>query len=653
MQVMRVVDRAAALARLLRLLESARPADVRAVVSALPEADLAAAVEAAQGRISLPIREYILDEGPSSALIALSRQAVLGRGEATADAVDRVLLRFDPVADAAFFGPLPSHDLVRRARRVILRDRKGPDGRAVIPPSVKQSLLASVAAAEPDKDLLAELAGADDPDLVLAVLPYAGKLAVQDAVNAIVTLDVYGLRAEARRHRGLWAGRGHEFSVLGFRRFTAVSAKYAPDTAFSRTPNIHFVDPVSLEEYRKLVEEAQGPPLAGFTRMRAVALASLRAGTVSPVEVLEHTRPAAATVSLAVSEDVGDERPGDRRAADDMRALIAQSAAEHLGDDVKRWAHAVTWVNSYGGTLLELLAGPVADRDRRFADDYGSQIIADLDAGNVLLAVAPRDIAGRALVTKNMKRTINALAGEAPLCRALVEHIVTRGTVPQREALAANDATPDSVLDRLLEKSKFTDIPFAIIDRDEVGPEVVSRAYAAAPRGQKLREWMIECARYSPTEALAALRTMTDDPAWLLSLLRVTIDEFDEPEEIAAHALLADVAGPEAVWAFDLDRSGNLDEMEPYIRESMATGDAEPIYEAARAMPARPNEAPEPEATLWPRTDAELDHPLNRPLENLVRSRLDGHVERWLELADRLAARPEATDAELIGEFAR
>lgn len=270
----------------------------------------------------------------------------------------------------------------------------------------------------------------------------------------------------------------------------------------------------------------------------------------------------------------------------------------------------------------------------------------------MLLALAPRDIATRALVTKNMKRTINALAAEVPLCRALVEHIVTRGTVPQREALAANEATPDSVLDRLLEKSKFTDITFAIMDRDEVGPEVLSRALAAAPRGRKLREWMIECASYNIREVLVALRGMADDPAWLLGLLRIIIDEFDAPEEIAAYALLADIAGPEAVWALDLDRSGNLDDMEPYVRESMATGDAEPIYAAARAVPVREDEAPEPEATKWPRTDDTLDHPLHRPLENLVRSRLDGHVERWLELAGRLAARPEASDAELIGEFA-
>jgi hypothetical protein len=142
-----------------------------------------------------------------------------------------------------------------------------------------------------------------------------------------------------------------------------------------------------------------------------------------------------------------------------------------------------------------------------------------------------------------------------------------------------------------------------------------------------------------------------DDPAWFLSLLRVTIDEFDEPAEIAAYTLLADVAGVEAVWALDLDRSGNLDEMEPYIRESMATGDAEPLYEAARATPFVADDELGPEATQWPRTDAELDHPLNRPLENLVRNRLDGHVDRWLELARRFAARPEASDEELIGEF--
>lgn len=657
-------DRSAALARFLRLLESARPADIRAVVSALPEADLAAAVEAAQGRISLAIREYILDEGPSRALIALARQAILGRGEAAADIVDRVLMRCDPMADAAFFeAPASaSSSQARRARRVILRDRKGPDGHAIIAPAVKQSLLNAFAATAtatdtasasdggPDRALLSELAYADDPDLVLAVAPYGDKLSAAEAAAVIITLDAYGLRAQAKRHRGLWAGRGRTFRVLGFRRFGALSEKYAFTADFSRVPNLHVANPVTLDQYRELVEASQSPQHAGFAHIRAVAWTSLRAGTMTPAEVLEHTRPAAAAISLAVCEDSADERPGERRAADDMRVLITETALEHLGEDAKAWGRAVTWVNFSDGTLLQLLADPTATRDRRPSQNYSTHISGDLDAANVLLALAPRDTAARALTTKRMKHTINAAAAGAPLCRALVEHIVTRGTIPQREALAANEAAPDSVLARLLEQRELTHIGLAIIERFEVGPEIFARACATAPRGSLLREWTVDSARFYPIDALTALRSMTDDPSWLLSLLRATANEFDEPYRIAAYALLAEVAGMEPVWALELDRSGSLEKMAPYVRESMATGDAEPLYAATRANPVVQDEEPDAEPD-WPRTDEALDHPLNQPLENLVRNRLDGRVERWQQLAGLLAARPDATDEELIGEF--
>lgn len=644
-------ERAAALARLLRLLESARPADIAVVASLLPEAELAAVIEISQGRLSWPLREYLLTEAPSSVLVPLVRQLVLNRGEEGTNSVERILMRFDPAADAAFFADEPEDGPTTyaaiAARRAILRERKGPDGRPVIPPGVKRMLLDVVAADDgrPELDLLRLLAIADDPDLVLAVMPHAGRLSARDAANAITTLVAHGMKKEARRHRGLWAGRGGDFTFLGFPRFAKLPGKYA---LADRTdfPSESRLKGASPEEYRKIIDDCQSPS-RDLALIPEKAWFALRAGTIAATEVVQHTRPAGLTMLLAVSED-DEAPPGERRAAADIRALIKFHATDRLADDPKRWAQAIIWANRHPGTLADLLADPGSARDHGILDDVGAHLHA-LDAANILLAMAPYGVAKRALLTKNMKRTITYMTDRAPLCRALVEHVLAHGTVPQRENLAANEHTPDSVLLRLLERTEQTSIAFAVMQRDEVGEDVLDVACAKTPRGRALQKWIADRAYDDPTSALRVLRANTDDPAWILSVLRSTIDEFDEAGRVAAYTMLADVAGLEAVWALELDVAGNLDAMEPYVRATMVTGDTAPLIEAARE--ALPTSADDEVPTLPSRTDADLDQPLSQPLEDLIRAHLDGRADRWLELADRLQARPEASDEELIAEF--
>ncbi|MEY9928842.1 hypothetical protein ABH926_003481 [Catenulispora sp. GP43] len=518
-------ERAAALGRLLRLLESARPTDISAVASALPEAELAAAVEVLHGRLSVPFREYILTEGPSCALAALVRQVLLYGDAEGANTVDRILMRFDPEADAAFFEDEPATFPATRARRAILRERKGPDRRTVIPRRVKRMLLDAVAAGSGgrlDKDLLHLLAAADDPDLVLALMPYADQLDAAEAASVITTLADHGLKKEAKKHRALWAGRGGDFTFLGFRRFDGLPFRYALRETFDASPD-GSTKPVSVDMYREIVDSCQYPVSNGLERIRETALYALRAGTMSATEVLEHTRPAGLTALLAVSEVSEATRPGERRAADDIRALIEHYATERLADDPRRWAQAVSKVNQYSGTLVDLLADPGAAHDRWTPGHVGAHLYTRLDAANILLATAPPEVAEKALLTRNMKRTITELTEEAPLCRALVEYVLARGTVPQRENLAANEATPDSILHRLLERTEQTTIPFAIMQRDEVGQDVLDIACAKAPRGRVLRRWIADRAFRNPTAALRALRGGATDPAWVLGVLRHTI----------------------------------------------------------------------------------------------------------------------------------
>lgn len=655
------LGRSAALARLLRLLGSAQPADVPVVASSLPEADLAAAIEATSGQISLPLCEYVLTDGSSRVLAALARQVVRNDDEDREDIVNRILMRCDPEADEAFFDPEPSNTPMMRARQVIVRQRKGPDDRAIIPPRVKRLLLDAVATAAadggPGKELIQLLAVADDPDLVLTLVPYATSLSAYQAANVIMTLDDHGLRKEAKRHRGLWAGRGSAFTRFGIRRFSKLPIRYPRPSTFSPSPD-YSRGPWSVKEYRVNVENRPHSTWGGFARLRDAAWLSLRAGTMTAADVLELTRPAALAVLLAATETADlARRPGQLRAADDIRTLIARHAAESFGDDPRAWAQAVTWVNTYPGTILELFADPAAARARAREDNiyFRLHINTHLDPANILLAIAPRETAERALRTRHMKRTITAATTEAPLCRALVEHVIAFGTVPQRERLAANEATPDSVLARLLERAERTDIAFDVMERDEVGEQILQRAYAQAPRGRKLKEWIADRAYYDPMTALNALRGSKDDPAWILNVLRFAIDEFEEAGRIAAYALLAEVAGVEAVWAVELDVAGDLSSMAPYVRETMAVGNADPLIEAAKITPMKEKLKDEDDVELpapaFSRTEDYLDHPLSRPLETLIRTRLDGRTNRWLELAELLQAKPEASDEELIAEF--
>ncbi|MBS2549459.1 hypothetical protein KGQ19_21580 [Catenulispora sp. NL8] len=637
------------LLRFFRLLESARPADIPAVLAALPEADLAEAVTAMEGRLTRAARDHILARGPASALAASARQAIRGRGEDPDWIIDRVLTRFDPEADEVFFTFNSADPRVHRARRAILRDRQGPDGHAVVAPGVRRRLLALTRAKSrlQEADWWDEVADADDPELLLALMPHAAWLTGRQAARVIATLDAHGLRAEVKRNRGLWECRGSAFSRLGFPRINNLSWVYTFRSDI--TPVQESMEAVSVDQYRELVGEAASlkSPQAAH-RLRVLAWAALRAGTMSPAEVLEHTRPAALAMSLAVS-DGGGHLPGEQRAADDMRFCIAGYAAEWLADDPDRWGQAFSRMYTYKGTILELFAKPDSAVRYHFVS---VEALPDgaREAANILLALAPADVAARALADPaTWDETITAAAGLTPLCRALVDHVVADGTLQQRRELAANGATPDPVLARLMDESADPHLLLRIMGRaTAVGREIIERAYALAPRDDQVMRWI---SGQDPAEALDALRHMAEDPAWVLSVLRVTIPRWRADAQrgrMAAYALLAELIGVEAVWALELELAGSLEAMAPRVRESMAAGDAEPLIEAARGFSAQwPRNLPS-----W-RDGIDLDHPLDRPLENLVRAHLDGRPDRWLHLAALLQATPDARYEDLIAEAAR
>ncbi len=101
-------ERISALRRWVQLLNAARPGDVPVILAGLPEADLVAVVEVSDAPVSITVCEYVLSRGSTPALIALARRAVRdGRASIPPQVKQRLL---DAAAEHAAYAdgsPLP------------------------------------------------------------------------------------------------------------------------------------------------------------------------------------------------------------------------------------------------------------------------------------------------------------------------------------------------------------------------------------------------------------------------------------------------------------------------------------------------------------------------------------------------------------------
>ncbi|MEY9856203.1 hypothetical protein ABH935_001807 [Catenulispora sp. GAS73] len=659
-------ERISALRRWAGLLSAARPGDIPVVLAGLPEADLVAVIEVADAPVSITVCEYVLEHGSTSALIALAGRAVLkecDEGEQylygtvahrRTGVLNRILVRRDPDVDAAIFDLDDTVKLVGQARRAILFRRRGHDGRASIPPPVKQRLLDAVAeyaahAARADggprpSKLLSELAAADDADLVLAVLPYHQHLTFMERSSAVAALVRQGRRKEViERYPELWSECSRAVRRLARKtvRRAARTYKEGPEGPAALT----------LGQYVKQSKKRDKHHQNGWM-LRHFALEALRTGTVTAAEAVAHSRPAAVALILACCTDRDQLLPGARRAAADMRALISEQLAAGVGDDPERWAIVIDRAAGFRGTFPELLAG----LDRGFPPQSYTHndktVPGPWNVTNVLFAMAPHDVATYILhdTTYNRHRLHDDLAEGAPLTRQLVEHIVRDGTAEQRAALAGNDATPDSVLARLLEHKEFVSV---IAERRHVAPEIRLAALVRLSRDKSIGSFTLsihEVTKLGPEPLLSALRTATD-PAQLVSVVEPAISSLRPEVRLATYAVLAEFVGPEAVWVLELDRAGSTEEMAPEVRASMAAGTSEALSRATFPEPGVNDSAPGPADDVW-RGDARLDQPFAQPFETLAQTHLDGRPERWLALADLLTAEPDADARELVARLA-
>lgn len=421
--------------------------------------------------------------------------------------------------------------------------------------------------------------------------------------------------------------------------------------------------PMSLEAYLLHLNQVAATDYRddAVARMRAVALTALCAGALTAEQVVEYTRPAALTLALAVCTPADWSRPGARRATGDIRVLLARRLSAALGADDGLWHAAITFSGSFTGTVAELTRATRADRVTRAgrAGHFDEALVAagfrrfsDLSRSdhapqNVLLALAPHAVAARYLAgLADTASTFRATArgyqwewmlASAPLSRPLVDHVLANGTAGQRLKLIGNELCPDFVLEQALPRHTRE-----ILHRKILPPHIRAQAFRTFDRApREARLWARGMTGAGRDQLVDLAWSLTDAPNLVRHVVSATADRADPATLTCLYGALAEAAGPEPVWALELERTGTLDAALPQVRASMATCTAEPLVEAARQTPRRHwTDALDPEAFGGQllRAEAELDRTGHFPLEALVAARLDGRPERWREVARRLAA---------------
>ena len=434
-----------------------------------------------------------------------------------------------------------------------------------------------------------------------------------------------------------------------------------PECVPVRTPAlteyVHALELAATDDYRAVT----------VTKLRTMALDALRAGTLTPEQIIEHTRPAALTVVLGVCTPEEYVQPGARRATGGVRVLIHERLAAELGTDYDRWSAVLDASGSFGGTLPELL------RSRHPAGALGHAAVGpggfrrffgrprtQHNPQNLLLGLAPREVAARYLedlpdlAHPRSRASLHRwewLLSSGPLTRPLVDHVLDRGMVAQRRWLARNELSPDSVLEHT-----GPGYALELLQRKITPPRLRRAAFRCSKRDvHQLRIWAQDITGEHRDQVLDLVWALTDDAVLLRQVIAAVGDRIDEAALLCAYGALAFAAGPEPVWALELHRAGSLDAALPPVRDSLLTGSADPLIDAALQVPRRhwlDTLSDEDHRYQALRTDAELDRTGHFPREELVAAQLDGRPDRWREVVRRLAAGTAAPVEAVIRDVA-
>lgn len=412
------------------------------------------------------------------------------------------------------------------------------------------------------------------------------------------------------------------------------------------------------------LDERDLNPAARHFGMRELLRRGLLHGSLSAAEVVAYAAPAVEALALAVPTPAGlttyylakgknSFAPPNVRipAATEERyqADLRAAVAETIGPDPARWLKVLTRVAAWPDSLAELVAA--IDEGEGLPTRRGHRWPRGVDPAAVLLEIAPEGVLEglSAALADPATAEARALTGvftrildRGPVPRRLLEHALgPHGTPAMRLAAARNPAATGGTLWRLA-------------DREPAEPAVLAAVYLHPLASRELRVATVvraeEAGGLHP-RLVRRLVTRDAEPGLLLPALESGSPEvlhtvlkrasrvITTDQRIAAYARLAAAAGPEPVWALELERAGTLEKMHEAVRASMAEhSDAPLIAAAADLQTPRPERIAEPwDAAFAPRRPDTAER---------VRALLDGHPDRWLRLLE-----PGATLEGLLAEL--
>ena len=383
-------------------------------------------------------------------------------------------------------------------------------------------------------------------------------------------------------------------------------------------------------------------------------------GSLSAPEAVAHAEPAAEVLALALPTPPGLTTyytakgkngfaphfvrippEAEERYQADLRAAVVAA----LGPDPVRWLKVLTRVAAWEGSLGDLLAAIDTDQPPPLPTRRGSRWPRGVDPAAVLLELAPPEVV--AAVVEAAGLLPDAAEFFAPETRALagvLTRVLDRGPEPRWLLNLALDphGTPAMRLAAARNPAATVGTLWRLADREPAEPRVLAAVYLHPLASLELRIAALvrsEAAgglypglvrrlvtRYAEP-ALLQPTLESRDPELLHNVLRRSNRALQTDRRVVAYSRLAEAAGPEPVWALELERAGSLDKMHEAVRASMTEHSDEPLHAAATGI-ARPD--PERVAASW-----DADFQSSRPdTAERVRGHLDGRPELWMRLAE-------------------
>jgi len=609
----------------------------------------------------------------------------------------RLLSQGDPDIDRALFGRLEQGGIAW-VRSAILRDRVGPDGEPIVPPDLRAKLAAFLGTAvlplspshladtdtgNPEFELLRVLAGARDPSLSL---PASRVLGLPGPIPA----DQPGWRDQIWVQRWDKAGAGSRSWRLDWDEVLALAADHDSvagdrgrflgrvaglDEAAAREDIPDDVRRRLLAGYPQAAWHAGAPDVATLRRISA-AIAALRQrwgefeeepeftsavrdliirglalGTLAPAEVIEHAVPASVVLDLAWrgSEAIVPAARGRADLAEELRELLYK----RIGDDVPLWNVLLIRSLVWSGTVAELIDSTAVLGPRQAVpdgEDLDEAIDDEVPNANVLLSFARPHVALE--IWYDGPGPLNpyelALLEGRPLPPGLVSRALSIDAGRDaRRLLAANPATPTAVLHRLLHDPADPMDTRLFMLGDVADPAI---RYAALELLEESGTSWPQIMHYVKTIGEAGvyhLAAAAPNVERLHFLLKKLGKHLGPDTTAILYGRLAEQAGPEPVWDLAVLAAGTLENVDPFVRSSMSTGEIRPLVMAAELAGQRhlPGvTVPDPDHFPAPHPE----DPARWPLETAVRQHLDNDPHRWRIMVRRLMEAGPLEYAQLV-----